>query len=313
LSRITYLAQRPKRLTKLLEEKNGQNKQNGHKNLGHDSCLYRIENFPMNGIALQLQKRVEVLTRKIRRIKTKQLNIAAVKGDLQSFVHQYFNNLRPAYLSGGKSETDLVDVDSTMQELLRCTQRRTVVSLYINNLKKLSVALHELEMRSLIGGQAPIGPKDDLRNQRLLETLAKLSRSAATSYEQGLIDLQDDNRKSWRGTAVEFRESLREVLDMLAPDEEVKAQPGFQLEKDAKGPTMKQKAVFILKSRKALSKQIKPFTDAIDVVEEIIGKFVRSVYERSSVATHTHVSRDEVLTTKSYVELALSELLEVRP
>jgi hypothetical protein len=99
---------------------------------------------------------------------------------------------------------------------------------------------------------------------------------------------------------------------MLASDEAVKSQPGFQLEKDTKGPTMKQKAVFILKSRKTLSKQIKPFADAIDIVDEIIGKFVRSVYERSSVATHSHVSRDEVLTIKSYVELALSELLEVR-
>jgi Predicted pPIWI-associating nuclease len=266
----------------------------------------------MNGVALKLQKRVEALIRAVRRIKTKQLNVTALKSDLQSFVHQYFSDFRPAYFARGGREADLVDLDSIMQELLRCTQRRTVVSLYVLTLKRLSVAMHELEVRSLVGGQAPIGPTDDVRNRRLLETLEKLSQSAATSYEQGLIDLLDGKRKSWRGTAVEFRESLREVLDMLASDEAVKSQSGFQLEKDTKGPTMKQKAVFILKSRKALSKQIKPFADAIDIVDEIIGKFVRSVYERSSVATHTHVSRDELLTIKSYVELALSELLEVR-
>ena len=266
----------------------------------------------MTGISTALQKKVETLTRGVRKIKTKQLNVGSVKSELQTFVHQYFSDVRPAYLLGGKSEGDLVDVDSVMQELLRCTQRRTLVSLYVNTLKKLSAALYELEMKSLISGQGVVSHRDDLRNRRLLETLGKINLSAAVSYEQGLIDLQDNKRKSWRGTAVEFRESLREVLDMLAPDEEVKAQPGFKLEKDTKGPTMKQKAVFILKSRKALSKQIKPFADAIDVVDEIIGKFVRSVYERSSVATHTHVSRDEVLTVKSYVELALSELLEVR-
>lgn len=266
----------------------------------------------MNGIALELHKRVEALTRRVRRVKTKQLNIASIRRELQAFVHRYFSDLRPAYLSGGNSEADLVDVDSGMQELLRFTQRRTLVSLYVDTLKKVSAALHEFEMKSLIGGQGVVTHKDDSRNRRLLETLAKINLSAAVSYEQGLLDLLDNKRKSWRGTAVEFRESLREVLDMLAADEEVKAQPGFKLENDTKGPTMKQKAVFILKSRKAGSKQIKPFADALDVIEELIGKFVRSVYERSSVATHTQVSRDEVLTIKGYVELALSELLEVR-
>ena len=266
----------------------------------------------MNGMAPELHKRMEALTRRVRSVKTKQLNIASIRSELQAFVHQYFSGLRPAYLSGGNSEADLVDVDSGMQELLRCTQRRTLVSLYVDTLKKVNAALHEFEMKSLIAGQGVVTHKDDLRNRRLVETLAKINLPAAVSYEQGLVDLLDNKRKSWRGTAVEFRESLREVLDMLAPDEEVKAQPGFKLEKDTKGPTMKQKAVFILKSRKAVSKQIKPFADAIDVIEGLIGKFVRSVYERSSVATHTHVSRDEVLTIKSYVELALSELLEVR-
>lgn len=99
--------------------------------------------------------------------------------------------------------------------------------------------------------------------------------------------MRENNRKSYRGTAVEFRESL---LDTLAPGQNVKAQTGFKLEPDAKGPTMKQKTIFVLKARQASKNQIKPLADAVGIVEEFIGKFIRSVYERSSVATHTHTS-----------------------
>jgi hypothetical protein len=54
---------------------------------------------------------------------------------------------------------------------------------------------------------------------------------------------------SWRGPATDFRESLRETLDHLAPDSAVKAEPGFKLEQNTSGPTMKQKVRFILKKR----------------------------------------------------------------
>jgi hypothetical protein len=139
-----------------------------------------------------------------------------------------------------------------------------------------------------------------------------VSPSAAASFEQGLYDLSGPERISWRGPAVDFREALREILDLMAPDGAIIYQPGFKQEPDGKAPTMKQKAIFILRSRRQKEAQIRPFSDAIDVVEELIGKFVRSVYSRSSTAVHMQVSREEVRKIKDYVSLILTELLEIR-
>ncbi|NBV25323.1 MAG: hypothetical protein EBS05_25845 [Proteobacteria bacterium] len=75
---------------------------------------------------------------------------------------------------------------------------------------------------------------------------------------------------------------------------------------------MKQKAIFILKSRRPKDPQVKAFGDAIDVVEELIGKFVRSVYTRSSVAVHVADSKEEAKKVRDYVALVLGELLEVK-
>jgi len=75
---------------------------------------------------------------------------------------------------------------------------------------------------------------------------------------------------------------------------------------------MKQKAIFILRARRPKDPQVKAFGDAIDVIEELIGKLVRSVYTRSSVAVHIADSKEEARKVRDYVTLVLAELLEVR-
>lgn len=260
----------------------------------------------------QLQRRIETLQRTLRKIHTKHLNLKVTKDAVRSLVHDYFQEFRSTYISTGGLEADLAKVDSSMQDLLRCTQHRTLVSKYTRTLKEVSSVLHDLELKSVVPSTPMSITTDDIRHQKILETLAKIKPSAAASYEQALLDLRDSQRKSWRGTAVEFREALREALDTLAPDKDVEMQPGFKLEPNTTGPTMKQKAIFILRSRKASSKQVSAFTDAIEVVEGLVGKFVRSVYGCSSEATHTSVSKDEVLQIRDYVNLALVELLEIK-
>ena len=116
---------------------------------------------------------------------------------------------------------------------------------------------------------------------------------------------------SYRGTAVELRETLREILDHLAPDTDVMRSPGFKLDKDASRPTMKQKASFILKARGAVSGAISAPKDAIQRVEEAAASLARSVYTRGSVSTHVATTREEVLTMKPYVDGVLAELLQV--
>lgn len=267
----------------------------------------------MSEVIRQLQKKVGALERIFQKVRTRQLNVVRIRDNIRTFVQYYFKEFRPAYILNSGLETELDIADSYVQELLRCAQKRTLINVYRRTIKEINSALYELEIKSItpIAGEKKSSALDDIRYKKILETLIKVDTSAATAFEQGLRDLQDPERKSWRGAAVEFRESLRELLDTMAPDEEVKSQPSFKLEPNAKGPTMKQKAVFILKSRQTSSKQVKAFSDAIDVAEELVGKFVRSVYDRLSVATHTQTDRDEVLKIRNYVSLALIELLEI--
>src|SRR5690606_26559968 len=132
----------------------------------------------------------------------------------------------------------------------------------------------------------------------------------AMSYEQALIDLRTEDRLSWRGPATDLREALREVLDKLAPDDEVKAAPGFKPEPDARGPTMKQKVRYVLRNRRVSKSISEPTENAATAVDEALGAFVRSVYTRSSVSTHTSTSRGEALRVLDLVRVVLCELLE---
>jgi hypothetical protein len=74
---------------------------------------------------------------------------------------------------------------------------------------------------------------------------------------------------------------------------------------------MKQKVRFILGKRGVSKTASKSPEASAEAVDEIVGTFVRSVYTRSSVSTHTPTQRAEVFRIHEYVRAALCELLEV--
>ncbi|HLI29750.1 MAG TPA: hypothetical protein VKV79_01465 [Terriglobia bacterium] len=251
------------------------------------------------------------LERTIQGIKAKHLNTKKAKEEVRSFVYRYFSEWRVVLAAKLGQNGSLASLDSDLQDLLRCTQHRTLLTDYRKTLKAARASLSSLELQAVLPPAAPTLQPFEKQHQKILEILRQICPTAAISFEQGLSDLPND-RKSWRGTAVEFREALRESLDTLAPDDQVTQQPGFKLEPDAKGPTMKQKALFILRSRKLKDSQTKPLADAINIIEEAIGKFVRSVYSHSSAAVHSQVSREEAIRVRDYAALVLVELLEIK-
>lgn len=135
--------------------------------------------------------------------------------------------------------------------------------------------------------------------------------AASDCYEQGLVDLRDASRKSWRGTIAEFREALRETLDALAPDEEVRKRPWCKPGPDATRSTMRQKVRFVLEARKLHRSQMDPAEEVVGQVEELFGRVVRSVYDRASTGLHTPVGISEANRIKEWVTIVLAELLEV--
>jgi DNA-binding XRE family transcriptional regulator len=245
----------------------------------------------------------------LRQAKNKQVFSGALKQRAKAVVDRYFREAREQLLIGGI--TELTSIDDAMHRLLEISQRNSAVATYRGNIKRLQTGLAEIEKQVLLSQRSPKLALDSV-DKLIMEALAGLLPSAARSYEQAILDLQTNNRLSWRGPATDLRESLRETLDYLAPDADVTNQTGFKLEKDRSGPTMKQKVRHILKKRGLAKTAIEAPESATDAVDELVGQFIRGVYSRSSVSTHTPTDKGEILRIRDWVRAALAELLQLQ-
>lgn len=251
---------------------------------------------------------VSALRKNIKDSAATQLQSAVKRGHIQTLVDQYFRKLRPAVAHRGNSL--LNQIDSQFQELLALSHTRGLVSKYVRLLTNIKTALVQLDTE-LVGASPNTDEGFTTTDERILSTLESLVPSAALSYKQALTDLTLPSRFSWRGPATDLREALRETLDYLAPDSDVIKGEGFKLEVNAHGPTMKQKVRYILKNR-GISKTLSATPEtAVEFVETAIGTFVRSVYTRSSVSTHTPTDKSEVLRIRDWVRITLCELLAI--
>lgn len=250
----------------------------------------------------------------LNRARAKQVQAQSIVNSSKDFVSQYFNDTRPVFQSNGLDNESLGGLDNWMQQLLTLTQKSSLKSKYNRTARSIDQELNGVEIALVTATTEPqtlSTIKLDGKEKRIATTLAGLVKSAGLSYEQACLDLRDDTRYSYRGAAAELREALREVLDSLAPDEEVVSQNNFKFEKDQKKPTMKQKVRYILKSRGKNKSQTETSESAVTLVEEKVGALARSVYNRSSVSTHISTSKQEVRQIKAYVDVVLGELLEI--
>lgn len=259
-----------------------------------------------------LDEQVRRLGKSVRSITTKQVFQKAIKGESRSIVDAYFRSVRAQLTLAQLPAQQISELDGSMHRLLEISQKNSIVQTYRDITKTAQAQLLILEKVILQVGESPpelgLEPIDHL----ILETLIKLLPSAACSYEQAISDIKFKNRKSWRGPATDLRETLRETLDHLAPDSDVIAEAGFKLEKDTSAPTMKQKVRFILRKRGVSKSAMQSPEAATQAVDELVGTFVRSVYSRSSVSTHTPTDRNEILRIRDWVRVALCELLAIR-
>ena len=246
------------------------------------------------------------------------VSTTSLRGAAKSIVQQYFRQTRP-YLTGIQfSADDLNDLDAEMQSLLRLSNGSNRKQSYAGLLKRARRHLHSIEAaREVRLGEAS-NTVDTIHQltlsaveTRILETLNRLIPSAAASYEQAILDLNSSDRLSFRGTANELRETLREVLDHLAPDSEVTQASGFKLEAGQNKPTQKQKVRHILRARRLPRTAIKVPEDAVSLAEELTASVARSTYERSSISTHITTAKQEVQRMKMYIESVLADLLEI--
>jgi len=251
--------------------------------------------------------------RQLAKLRAASVTRADLLGLARGIVDEYFRSLRTPLQRVGFSDAELAPIDSHMHELLEFSHKRTGKAVYKRLIRDLRKALVTTEGRVLASaGSRTAGAAGDATDRRILLVLQRLVPSAALAYEQALLDMSAGGRLSWRGPATDLREALRETLDYLAPDSEVTKQVGFKLEPNTSGPTMRQKVRYVLRQRGQPRASVEASEAAVDSVESALGTFVRSVYTRSSLSTHTATGRDEVIRVRDFVRVALCELLEIR-
>jgi hypothetical protein len=242
------------------------------------------------------------------------VNASSLRNKARDLVQLYFREARPTLVEAGIKEPLLASIDQEMQRLLELSHGRNPKKSYKGVIGAIGKSRSPIsgEREKLLGRplvQEPTGSPSSTE-VRVLGTLREMLPEAASSYEQALVDLQTGRAHSWRGTSVELREVVREVLDHLATDDAVAKSEGFKVEKDRRGPTMKRKAAFVFRSRGLSTSKRKTPQEAISIVDELTAAFVRSIYERGSGSTHGAPTRDDVEKLKMYVDIALVELLE---
>lgn len=241
-----------------------------------------------------------------------QLHSQTHRDELRKLVERYFNEVRPSLVSNQEQDRAIKVIDDLMQDLLVICHKRSMAKRYQEILTSAKESLISLDRQSVATvGKFANNNGMDLIDAQIVETLRAIVPAAALSYEQATYDMQSIKRLSWRGPATDLREALREILDRLAPDKDVKAIPGYKQDAGTDGPTMKQKVRYILRNRGASKAVSGTAEEATDAVEEAVGSFVRSVYTRSSVSTHTPTDKAEVLRVRDLVRVVLCELLEI--
>jgi hypothetical protein len=254
---------------------------------------------------------IDTLLRNTNSIKTDRVSQKNILTPAVDLVDKYFRSVRDVLIHGELSQEYIDEFDSLMHALLELTHKRSYKRSYIKTLRSLRQTILAIEKLALIKTSLPNEQSLEKTDLMIISTLSKMVPSAALSYEQAIKDLSTNNRISWRGPATDLREALRETLDYLAPDNEIISQKGFKLEKDQTHPTMKQKVRFILRKRGYSASLTQTSEDASQAVDEAVGSFVRSVYTRSSISTHTPTDKSEVLRVRDFVRTALCESLEI--
>jgi hypothetical protein len=239
----------------------------------------------------------------------KTLPVATAQPLARSIARTYFESVRPALVEVQHRSGLTEEIDFVIQALLSLATANREKSAYSGQAAELTPLLLEATVDIMKAAASAVLVLSQTE-RAILSTLQHMLPVAAASYEQGLRDLTAGDRVSWRGTGTELREVLREVIDHLAPDDQVRAAPGFQLEDGQRGPTQRQKVRFVLRARRSSSAAVTVAEASLTTVDEAVATLARSTYQRGSVTTHSRANSLEIRNLKRYVDALLAELLE---
>lgn len=259
----------------------------------------------------ELSERVTVLIEAANTGRSTTVPVAVAQPVARAIAKTYFESVR-GELQVVQSRPGLCEeIDFVVQALLQLATAPGKKRSYLRHLKELRAYLLEVTVDIMQSRGTPRLVLSETERS-ILETLASMLPVSAASYEQALRDLSQGGRVSWRGTATELREVLREVMDHLAPEGQVMGATGFQLEDGQTRPTQRQKVRFILRARRSSSAAMTVAESSLVTVDEAVAALARSTYQRGSASTHSRASDTEIRNLKRYVDALLGELLETR-
>ena len=251
--------------------------------------------------------------RHIEKVTTVNVNGVALRQEAQDVAEHYFRKAKPL-LDRYAIEELRGTLDRAFEAILQLSQNKNATNSYRKQIRVTQRTMAKVSSHIVVNQASAPAKSEKATNDEdalIIDTLEKMVPSAALSYKQALVDMSDAKRVSFRGPALELREALRETLDHLAPDEQVKAANDFKLEKDQTKPTKKQKVRFIMKAR-GQSKSTSDIPEqTANMVDEMIVKLTTTIYDRSSFATHVSTEHKTVLQIKRYVATILHEILSL--
>lgn len=264
----------------------------------------------------ELLEKLDGLQSRIRRGRTVNVNDRQTKEEVIAVASVYFGQCRKLLARALGEDEHLLSHDENWQELVRLAHGNNARRSYLNHIKAIRKDLADFNVAYLsrLSEQSPDSSGlSDLTpaEQLIIKTLELSIPSAAASYRQALLDLRGAERLSYRGTASELRESLRETLDHLAPDDDVTSQDGFAPEPGQTKPTMKQKVQYILGVRGRSKTKRVVVEKSIELIDTLAGEITRAIYNQASLAVHVETSRMEVMKIKRYVDTIFFDLLEI--
>jgi exonuclease VII small subunit len=255
---------------------------------------------------------IKKLLQRVRKCNTATISLEEVLTLAKSVVNLWFNDVAPFAKFGSDNLDALQVIDSAMNQLLAHTLKAARRESYLATLnealrayeKGVYVYLHKTH-GAVLAGMLSTG----LGGDDVTDALAKISESLSVGYQQVRKDLSDSSRISWRGTANELREVIRELLEILAPDSLVTKAKWYKQDQHTKGATQAQRARFALEQRATQEHRTSAVQETLNLVEESIARLIRKTYQRANSVVHSPQDRDEVKRILGYFDLLARDLL----
>lgn len=153
-----------------------------------------------------------------------------------------------------------------------------------------------------------------MRDPQLQARLAAIGVELADKYVSGWKIYQAD-LPNYSGAVGEMRDILTLLLDTIAPDEEVTAQPSFKLEVDQRKPSRRQRVRFAARQQYSSehSKEIASDFDLLETSCDQLAEMVTRAYGTASGLTHTTATRERAYRALTQWDAILAQLLPVLP